>query len=110
MNLPKRVKRNNKELYTLHNQVGICLEVMVRGSLTQLLSAGLGTGRSRDRASAGARMMWKVSIVNPRHVDVYSVHSFKERSVTIRREICPIRAEISTHKHGEKLYISYLYD
>ena len=33
-----------------------------------------------------------------------------KRPVTIRREICPIRAEISTHKHGEKLYISYLYD
>ena len=29
-----------------------------------------------------------------------------KRSVMIRREICPIRAEISTHKHGEKLYIS----
>ena len=28
----------------------------------------------------------------------------------IRREICPKRAEISTHKHGEKLYISDLYD
>ena len=38
-----------------------------------------------------------------------SLKLFK-RSVTIRREICPIRAEISTHKHGEKLYISYLYD
>ena len=36
--------------------------------------------------------------------------SLCKRSVTIRREICPIRAEISTHKHGEKLYISYLYD
>ena len=35
---------------------------------------------------------------------------FIKRSVMIRREICPIRAEISTHKHGEKLYISYLYD
>ena len=33
-----------------------------------------------------------------------------KRSVMIRQEICPIRAEISTHKHGEKLYISYLYD
>ena len=33
-----------------------------------------------------------------------------KRPVTIRREICPIRAEISTHTHGEKLYISYLYD
>ena len=32
------------------------------------------------------------------------------RSVMIRREICPIRAEILTNKHGEKLYISYLYD
>ena len=26
-----------------------------------------------------------------------------KRSVMIRQEICPIRAEISTHKHGEKL-------
>ena len=34
----------------------------------------------------------------------------KKRSVMIRQEICPIRAEISTHKHGEKLFISYLYD
>ena len=33
-----------------------------------------------------------------------------KRTVMIRREICPIRADISTHKHGEKLYISYLYD
>ena len=41
---------------------------------------------------------------------VISSGSSYKRSVTIRREICPIRAEISTHKHGEKLYISYLYD
>ena len=24
--------------------------------------------------------------------------------------MCPIRAEISTHKHREKLFISYLYE
>ena len=44
----------------------------------------------------------------PRQLE--SLTFYNKRSVTIRREICPIRAEISTHKHGEKLYISYLYD
>ena len=42
--------------------------------------------------------------------NIQSKPDTKKRSVTIRREICPIRAEISTHKHREKLYISYLYD
>ena len=43
--------------------------------------------------------------------DIPEFHSKNmKRSVTIRREICPIRAKISTHKHGKKLYISYLYD
>ena len=44
------------------------------------------------------------------HCDPKGGVDISQRSVTIRREICPIRAEISTHKHGEKLYISYLYD
>ena len=51
----------------------------------------------------------RVSIVT-HQVGICAFEITLKRSVTIRREICPIRAEISTHKHGEKLYISYLYD
>ena len=32
-----------------------------------------------------------------------------ERSVMITQEMCPIRAEISTHKHLGKCFICYLY-
>ena len=48
-----------------------------------------------------------------RQVDSYILclgGGINKRSVMIRQQICPIRAEISTHKHGEKLYTSYLYD
>ena len=94
-------KKSLQDMYSEHNSVSI-------NETTDINLSWFMTSK--------VAILWRWSRVMVIGYETYNLkikaenYFISKRAVTIRREICPIRAEISTHKHGEKLYISYLYD